>query len=383
MKNKGSASSLIIARSMGAVYFWGAISIPYLVYRGFSIQEAFGLLGIYSLLVVLLEFPTGVIGDVFGHKFSVKMSFFLGAISMLLLAQDVPKQFYYVQTVLMALSASLISGSDSALLRRISPDFKRDLSRASSLENIIMSATVGAGGFIASIHMALPLYLTALAWLFGGYLIHRIPVGDVRSAKTSGNIFRQAGNSISFVWGNLPLMALILYAMVNSGYLFDVKTIINSAAPQLGIDLRLIGIFVTLSFVSRSLGYHLAGKIEHVRTRDLYIAATVVFASVCLLPPSLLSLTVLALQTGLLAIIRIRTELAINDLVSDHLRASVLSLNNLLARLVSGSYLFFSGYVLQFFDVRYLMAVTVPLYTAAGLGYVYLTKYHAQKNGRK
>lgn len=380
MKSSNPTSGrLIAARALGAVYFWGAISIPYLVHRGFTIQESFSLLGIYSLLVVLFEFPTGVIGDVWGHKFSVKLSFILGGISMLLLAMDVPKHVYYFQTILMALSSSLISGSDTALLRKVSSDFKKDLSAASTLENIIMSLTVAAGGFIAAYSLTLPLYITGITWIYAGYLIHNIHLTDKRHEKTSGNVFTQALNSVSFVRGSVPLMAVLLYATVNSGYLFDVKTIINSASPKLGIDLRLVGLLVAASFVTRSLGYYLAQKIEHVRTKYLYTAVTGIFLSICIIPPGLISLSILALQNGLLAVIRIRTELTINDMVPDEVRASVLSLNNLLIRLMSGSYLFLAGYVLQILDIRYLIAATVPLYAAAGIGYVYLTKYHAKK----
>lgn len=367
-----------LARALGAIYFWGAFSIPYLVYRGFSTLEAFSLVGIYSLLVVILEFPTGVIGDIYGHKFSTTVSYILGALNMLIIAQPLPKFAYYLLIFSAATSASLISGSDDALLKTISKDFKRDLAYSRYLYQIIAFACLSLAGTLAAINFTLPLYITAIAWLIG-FLVIRNIAADSKTANTA-NIFTQAFDSSRTVFTNLTLLGVVIYASVNSGFAISIKTLINSfGTNNPGFELRYITYLVGFGFLTRAISSRFYHLLDHINNRTLLATVSLIFVALYLLPPSYLSLFILGILNGTSNIISLRASLHINSLIGDHIRASVLSLKNLLSRLFSSLYLFGTGILLSGNNFRLLMLFTLIIYLLAGLTFAKL-KSNGSKN---
>ena len=356
--------------SISSIYFWGAVSVPYLVYRGFSIGEAFSLLGIYSILVVILEFPTGVIGDLYGHKLSVNLSNITGVITMFLLAQNLPHFAYYLVLTLGALSSSMLSGSDDAILKKLSPNFNKDLGTYKSFSAFAAFASVSIGGWLGKINLTLPIYLTGIVWLIATAIVSAIPVDHHR--LKGANIFSHSFLSIKLVLASLTLTGIIAYAGVNDGFAMSIKTIINSSAPVLGLDLGYIGLLVGFGLLCRSLGYKYAHTLSKLKNRYLYLAIVTILLAISWLPTDYFSLGLLGIINGLTAVVGIRADLLINSLIGDSVRASVLSLKNLMIRLFSGGYLFIAGSVIEGTTYRYLMFGTLVLYTIAGYYFVRL-----------
>lgn len=289
-------SRYILARALGNVYFWGAISIPYLIYRGFSIPGAFTLLSFYSILVVILEFPTGIIGDIYGHRQTVIAANLIGAISMALLALSLPLYGYYFIFVLNALSASLISGSDDAYLRSLSGNFRHDLAKVRKLGTVFAFFSFISAGFLAKINYSLPLLITSCTWVLASYIFSQLPTSKLKTSQTTGNIFQQAFKSLKYVWVSLPLIAVMVYGSLNEGYQFSIKTIINSATPALGIDIRYVGLIVGLGVLSRTIAYQFSARLEFFKTRYLFLTSIAIFSALTIISPSLLSLILIAIS---------------------------------------------------------------------------------------
>lgn len=367
----------LIGRSVSSAYFWGAISIPYLVYRGFSIAEAFSLIGLYSLLIVILEFPTGVIGDLYGHKLSIIISNLTGALVMFILAQDLPHYGYYLLIILAAISSSMLSGSDDALLKSISPNFSKSLATIRALEMLVASISIAAGGFIAKYSMPLPIFLTGVFWLLSLFFI--FPIHNPHKLIKGANLFSASFVSLGVIFSSFSLLGLILYAGINGGFAMSIKTLINSFSPALGLDLGLIGLFVGLGMLMRAVFYQFSYLFAPVRNRNLFLLVLLNLIFLGLVPPGYLSLLLLCLVNGLTAVIGIRADLAINNLVADQIRASVLSFKNLFIRLFSSGYLFISGIAIESSYFRLLMLFTLIIYMLAGFGFVKLSRHGQQK----
>ncbi|GEM_PF-2304598 len=368
------SSNFIISRSIGNFYFWGSVSVPYFVHRGFSLQAALSMIGIYAFLNVVFEFPTGVIGDVYGHKTAVVLSDILGTVAMLLLALPLPHIYYYGVITLLAIASSLISGSDIALLKSISTDFKRDLSRLKAQESIFLFMALSLAGFIGKINLVLPLLLTAFSWLTAGILVYRLTIPKTTRPLGSGNIYQTSISSIKQVLASIPLLAVILYASVNGGFMISSKTLINSLTPFAGLDLSLVGLVVGLSMLARSFGYRYSRYLDKVRTRYIFLLSSCILFLVAFLPLSGSSIAILATLGALLALIELRSEVDINNLVPDYLRASILSLKNLLVRLFSALYLISTGIVLERWGFKSLILSTILVFTVTGFTYLRITK---------
>lgn len=367
----------IIARSLGNLYFWGSISVPYLVFRGFSISGAFTLLSFYSLLVVALEFPTGVVGDLIGHKKTVILANLLGALNMLLLSLKLPLAGYYFTFSIAALATSLISGSDDAYLRSLSTDFRHDLAKVRKLGTVFAFISFTMAGFLAKINYTLPLIITAIAWIISNIILKPLPNDHIKQSG-KGNIFRTAFTSLKYVKYNLPLIIVMFYGSLNEGFQLSIKTLINSATPALNIDIRYVGMIIGFGVLNRTLAYQLAHKLEFIRTKYLFYVSLLLFASISIINPGVISLILLALSNFSVSLMTLRTDLTIHDLISDPIRASVLSLKNLFVRLFSASYLFLSGFLINSNLLQLLMLITLIVYVITGLLALKLNNMHRQ-----
>ena len=72
-----AVTKIKIAKILYNARFWAAISVLYMMSRGFTTGEAFFIGGWYYLFSLLLEYPTGVIGDRFSHRLSVTLGYLI------------------------------------------------------------------------------------------------------------------------------------------------------------------------------------------------------------------------------------------------------------------------------------------------------------------
>ena len=128
--------------------WWMAIGVLYFMERGVTIQEFFILSSVFSLGMVILEFPTGVIADKFSHKKSVIIGSSISILSQL--AFSVPADFYFYlgAFIVASLGATMKSGSDIAVLHKISNNFEKDLARIKTINFIWIFFTTLVGGVV-------------------------------------------------------------------------------------------------------------------------------------------------------------------------------------------------------------------------------------------
>lgn len=94
------------------------VFLLFLAEKGMSVTEIALYQALFNIATVVLELPTGLIGDFFGKKFSIQMGvllLFFHTAGMLLLSGP----FLVVLSLVEALAYSLQSGSEQALLYEI------------------------------------------------------------------------------------------------------------------------------------------------------------------------------------------------------------------------------------------------------------------------
>ncbi len=154
-------------RLLGTSYLFVPIFMLFQSDRGLSFFDRLSLGGIYSLVVVVVEVPTGVFADRVGRR----RSMMLGALTMVgscllaLRAHDFAS--FAIAEGLGALSIALCSGADSAYLYDLllAHDREREYPRRESVASawhLIGSAVAFAGGgLLAEVDLSLPYLVTA------------------------------------------------------------------------------------------------------------------------------------------------------------------------------------------------------------------------------
>lgn len=96
--------------------FFSSIEIAFFIDKSLNMSQVYLIYSIFSVLIFLLEIPTGYIGDKLGYKISMQLGFLcgvIGSIGFIVGEGFVPIIISYF---FMALMTSLISGSDDALI---------------------------------------------------------------------------------------------------------------------------------------------------------------------------------------------------------------------------------------------------------------------------
>lgn len=112
-------------RNIPLLYFikvakWFMLYIPviYLFYEenNFQVTELFVLHAVYSIIIAILEVPSGYFADVFGRKLSLVFGALLGTLGFAAYSLSYSLTGFIIAEVLLGIGQSLFSGADSALL---------------------------------------------------------------------------------------------------------------------------------------------------------------------------------------------------------------------------------------------------------------------------
>ena len=99
---------------------WFMVAMPIIILffqeNNFSLTEIMLLQALYSFSVAIFEIPSGYIADIFGRKKSIVISTILSFTGYLLFCFNDTFYIFCMAEILIGIGASMISGSDSALL---------------------------------------------------------------------------------------------------------------------------------------------------------------------------------------------------------------------------------------------------------------------------
>lgn len=154
-------------RLLATSYLWVPIFVPFMYERGLGFDEIALLHAIYSVVVILVDVPTGALADRIGRR----QSMMIGALAMVascLVAYGAHGfAAFAVAEVLAAMSMALCSGADSAYLfdllehGRRGDEYPRREGTASAWHQAGSGLACAAGGLLGAIDLALPYLVTA------------------------------------------------------------------------------------------------------------------------------------------------------------------------------------------------------------------------------
>jgi MFS family permease len=155
-------------RLLATSYLYVPIFMLFQEQRGLSFFERLLLGGLYSVVAIVVEIPTGVLADRIGRRRSMMAGAALMIASSLIAYRAHGVATFAVAEVLAALSLALCSGADSAYLydllstRGAAHEYGRRESVASAWHLAGSAIAFAGGGALATIDLALPYVATAV-----------------------------------------------------------------------------------------------------------------------------------------------------------------------------------------------------------------------------
>jgi MFS family permease len=355
-----------IARILASSPFWMSIIVIYFNYRGVPLPEVYKIVSFYSICIVLFEYPTGVVGDYFSHKLSVALGYFISMLAMFLSTMRGGSIFYYGVLALLALGVSLVSGSDTALLHKVSTDFKKDASSLKSISMFWVLATIAIGGFLGKYSLILPIYFTAATYLLA-FVVLLFVKENSKDISHEGNIFDKAKEGIIYIKDSKQLVTIILLNTLISAIFLSMKWVYNPFFEKLRIDIQWWGLLISFATVANILGVLLYKKTKNSNIILPFVTLIASFAF------SALNSGVVPLSAFFFAhfigggFIETYFEVDINKHLKDSIRASVLSFTSLLIRLSSAIYIYVMGLIVAGYSLTTLFLFTTTLIAILGL----------------
>jgi len=331
---------------------FGLITAMWLIYlqqrRGLSLTEATFVDVAFWIAAVLGEVPTGIVADTFSRKTSLVAGTALMSVSIFAWAAAPTVPLIMLAYAGLAIGVTFLSGAEDAFFY----ESIQIAGRANSYTRLVglagatmLGATAigsAASGLFASVALILPFLIAGVSLLatLGVVLTFKEPQVeekvDGQARKSYREILRQ---SFSLMRARPALRSPMLYlALVPMAALIMETFFLQPQAVALGVPIAGIGVLVMATQITNMVGSTWADRIARRlgEERVLYIVPGIIVFSLILLAAfqvvgSLLWIAVISFVTAILRPIVLNR---VQSQVSDNVRATILSMQSLIATLL-------------------------------------------------
>ncbi len=253
----------------------------YLIYfenKGLTVQQISVLLAIWSLAVVLLEIPSGVMADRWSRKNMIMIGSLCRAACYLIWSFSDRFELFALGFILWGTGGAFVSGAEEALLfdslkqEGRETDFDRYLGRGRFLSGIGNILAAVGGGFIGTyfgirwalyLSVAFCIISAGIACLYKEVNLYR----ETTLARTEKQ--ETLKNAFSFLFRTKELLVFSLLAVMvvgMAGVLDEYDAVI---AKEYGLSMSGIGIWSAMRFILVALGGYLTPFFRRITERAL------------------------------------------------------------------------------------------------------------------
>ncbi len=377
-----------IFQALRSLAFFLPIIVLFWQDNGLSMTEIMLLQSIFAVTVVLLEIPTGYFADIFGRRKSLIYSGFFLFLAALTYGVGSNFSHFLVAEILWAIGNSLISGSDSAFVY----DSLKELKRENSYKKVwghsmfLLAISVGfasiVGGFIGAINFR---------WTFFAilpFLALLIPLTiSMHEPRRHKLIFKKG-----YMWEllrilkyslmeNKKLRWLILYSGIISSFLLAALWLYQPYFSLSGLEIIHFGFIFAAFQVVAGLASKYSHKIEEkLGAKNSLIMLIALLGLSYLLMSNfvyLFSFVFAFLPQFVRGFYKVVINDYINKLATSDIRATILSADNMMGRLMYAIIAPFVGWIADVYSL--LQAFTMLGITVLIIGTVFLFVLHRNK----
>lgn len=382
-------SKLYLIGALFETHFFIAILVPFFKTLEFTMTEIFLLEAAFALTIVILEIPTGYFADIYERKTSLIISGLFGFIGISIFCLSTTFTGFLLGEILIAVSTSFASGAveaffyDTLLETHDEHKYKKVQGNAflyQRLGGIIGTVT---GSALATIFLRLPFYLSVIPPFIGMILIFtlREPVRH----KIHHEHWNHFVKILKESFGNLRLRWFIIFAAFPRAFFLLGFWMYQAYMDFVQLPIFYFGIIVAGMGLISGLGSKFAAEIEKLLTPKFSLIAVPLIA--------VISWLIMANVNSMWGIIFIFSANAmwgffmpvcndfIQKIVTSDRRATVLSIMNLMPRLMFVAFSPILGQITDLYNIQTALlasAIMLPLLVTPFIFFFFRAHYASQ-----
>jgi MFS family permease len=349
--------------------------------KGLSLSEIFYIHMGFVLSMALFEIPTGYFADVYGRKTSIVWGAILELLAIGLFAFASSFILFLIVEILMGLSLALYSGSISSLVYESLKEQNRENEYMKVWGNInsyafyTMGISAVMGSFIADrFGLSFPVYLNIPFFVWS--LLIAISLKEPKREKIEAKkeylkVF--IGDIQNTFYSSRVLQFIVLYSALV--YIFNQSIFISyqNYYKEIGIDLAYFGLIHGFFQIVASLSSKYAYKIEKsLGIKNILILLPFIEALSYILMGTIIgtwSFLFIVIQQFIRGFREVVVSSYINKLIDSKQRATILSVNSFISKLMITPMLLIWGFTLKYFSLTQTLLILgiVALIMAVGI----------------
>ncbi len=369
----------------------GMFSIPIIVLffkeNGLSMKEILLLQSLFSIVVISLELPTGRFADRVSRKISILIGGIMATIGYILYSLSYTFWGFLCAEAILGVGLSFVSGADSAMLydtlleREAESEYKKVQGKSDSVGMISEGVTSIIGGALALISLRFPLYWDAGLTFLMVPLALTLAEPKVHRAENAESIFVQTWKLLKFSLNDhKELKWLIFYSAIIGASTLTMVWFIQTYWVATNVPLKFFGVlWATLQFSAAFFSWR-AHSIEKYLGRKKSLIMLIVFPVVGYFVLSTSLFIWLNVFMLLFYVTRGINNPVISDyingLVSSEIRASILSVKNLIGRLVFSLVGPFVGWINDMISLQMALAISGSIFMVSGMIALFFMRKH-------
>jgi predicted MFS family arabinose efflux permease len=369
----------------------GMFSIPIITLffkeNGLSVGEIFLLQALFSISVIILEVPTGYFADHFSRKSAIAIGSVMATMGYILYSMSYTFSGFLLAETILGVGVSFVSGADNAMLydtlieKEKEKEYMRIGGKKSSLGMISEGVTSIIGGFLALVSLRFPFYWDA------GMAFLAIPIAltlvETKKQTVVGNLsgLEKILKLIKYSLNDhTEIKWLIIYSSIVGASTLTMVWFIQIFWVTTGVPLGLFGIlWASLMFASATISWH-AHRIEKKLGKKRSLLALIVFPVVGYFLLSAFPFAWASIFIVLFYVTRGMNEPVmsdyINGLVSSDTRATILSVNSLVGRIIFSIVGPIVGWMSDAFSLQIALALSGLIFLLSGsMALVFMRKH--------
>lgn len=327
---------------------WFMLFMPIVVLfyqeNGLEMQDVFVLKAVYSVAIVMLEIPSGYLADVLGRKRTLIIGTALGFAGFGIYSLSFGFWGFLLAEMTMGIGQSLISGADSAMLydtlkaMNQKDKYLKLEGRMVSMGNFAEATAGILGGMLAEISLRTPFYAqTAVALI--GIPAALMLVEPLRNKKISKMSFRDILSILDYAMvRNKRLKWNIIFSAVIGASTLTMAWFVQPYFRMVDLPLSLFGVFWTLLNLSVAFTSYFAYKVEfRLGQKRMILFITLTMPLLYFMLSRIEVIWGIAVLFVFYLVRGVATPVLkdyINRLAESHNRATILSIRNLLIRIL-------------------------------------------------
>lgn len=381
---KSNIWKLFVLRSIMGASFFMPIIVLFFQENGLSMKEVFLLQALFSVSVIVLEIPSGYFSDIFGRKRSIVIGSFSVFIGYVIYSIAQGFWSFLAAEFILGFGISFVSGSDSALLYDTLVEL-RDENQYTKAEGRLgftglMSEGIASilGGFMAMVSLRFPLVceavITFLALPIALMLIEPNEHLSLSERIKLKDIIRLVFN------GNIEVKWLIAYSAVVSSSTLTMVWFIQPYWKSIEMPQAAFGIcWAVLMFFSAFISWH-SFRLEEVIGKKHSLILLIVISSAGYFILSWLQTLWAGVFILLFYFVRGLSGPIfmgyVNKLVSSNVRATVLSIKNLVQRMAFSIIGPLMGWISDAYSLQSALAASGGTFLLLGLIILFIMNKH-------